>query len=105
MPRPVSSVLISLMLLAGGADALAAPIQNPDMAVLPDPDLSKAARLPARAATQGQAWISPALDSVNIRTRDCSALKPCAVAEPEQAAVAQPPAQHIGERRRLRRPG
>lgn len=105
MSRPAFPAVLLLTLLAGGGSALAAAIQNPDMVVLPDPDPSKAARFPARAATQGEARIGPALDRVDIGLRGCSPLNPCALAEPDHAAMMAPPAQRIGERRRSRRPG
>jgi hypothetical protein len=52
MSRPCFSAVLFLTLslqAAGCGAALAAAIQNPDMVVLPDPDLSKAARFPAGA--------------------------------------------------------
>ncbi len=110
MSRPGFSILLFLALslqAAGCGAALAAAIENPDMVVLPDPDLSKAARFPAGAATAGVAHIGPALDDVEVHTRGCSALNPCALATPAgpDTAVTQPARQQISKNRRVRRAG
>jgi hypothetical protein len=104
MLRPVFALtlLAALILSAGGS--FAAAIQDPNMVVLPDPDLSKAARFPAGAATQGQAHISPALDKADVRSGGCSALNPCALAEPDHDAMAMPPQPRESERHRARQP-
>ncbi len=108
MSRAVFPAVLFVMLLAEAAGcgaSLAAAIQDPDMVVLPDPDLSKAVRLPAGAATAGTAHISPSLDQAAVR--GCSALNPCALAEPgrSDAAMAAPSQPRQGERRRIRQPG
>jgi hypothetical protein len=94
-----STVLfLALSLQAAGCGAaLAAAIEDPDMVVLPDPDLSKAARFPAGAATAGEAQIGPALDTAEVHARGCSALNPC--------AVTQPMRQQLSKNRRVRRAG
>jgi len=110
MSRPGFSIVLFLALslqAAGCGAALAAAIENPDMAVLPDPDLSKAARFPAGAATAGEARISPALDEADVHARGCSALSPCALAAPAgpDTAVTQPARQQISKNRRTRQAG
>lgn len=110
MSRPgfPAVLFLALSLQAAGCDAaLAAAIQNPDMVVLPDPDLSKAVRFPANAATAGAARISPALDEVDIHARDCSPLNPCALATPagpDDAAIPSTP-QRVSKNRRARHAG
>jgi len=110
MSRPHFSMVLFLVLslqAVGCGAALAAAIQNPDMVVLPDPDLSKAARFPAGAATAGVAQVSPALDKVDVQARGCSAANPCALPTPAgpDAAAAQPVQQRVSKNRRLRRAG
>lgn len=110
MSRPCFSAVLFLTLslqAAGCGAALAAAIQNPDMVVLPDPDLSKAARFPAGAATAGVAQISPALDTADVHARGCSARNPCAVSTPAgpDTAVTQPARQQLSKNRRIRRAG
>jgi len=110
MSRPGFFSLLFLALslqVAGHGAAQAAAIQDPDMVVLPDPDLSKAARFPARAATAGVAQVSPALDQTNVRTSGCSARNPCALPTPAgpDAAAVQPVQQRVSKNRRLRRTG
>jgi len=110
MSRPGFSAVLFLALslqAAGCGPSLAAAIQNPDMVVLPDPDLSKAARFPASAATAGVAHIGPALDDVDIHARGCSPRNPCALpmpAGPDDAA-AQPTRQRLSKNRRVRQAG
>ncbi|HZQ40515.1 MAG TPA: hypothetical protein VFA87_06970 [Rhizomicrobium sp.] len=110
MSRPRFSAVLFLLLslqAAGCGAGLAAGIQNPDMVVLPDPDLSKAARFPAGAATAGVAHIGPALDDVDIRARGCSPRNPCALPTPAgpDDAAAQPARQRLSKNRRLRHAG
>jgi hypothetical protein len=110
MSRPGFSTIVFLALslqAAGCGAALAAAIQDPDMVVLPDPVLSKAARFPASAATAGVAHIGPALDDVDVHARGCSALNPCALPTPagsDDAAV-QPARQRVSKNRRVRHAG
>jgi hypothetical protein len=108
MSRPGFSTVLFLALslqAAGCGAALAAAIQDPDMVVLPDPDLSKAARFPAGAATAGVAHIGPALDEVHAR--GCSLRNPCALPAPAgpDAAAAQPTRQRLSKNRRVRQAG
>jgi hypothetical protein len=107
MSRPGFFALLFLALVAGHGAALAAAIQNPDMAVLPDPVLSNAARFPASAATAGAARVSPALDKVDVRTRGCPPANPCALPTPAgpDAAAAQPVPQRVSKNRRARQAG
>ena len=110
MSRPRFSTILFLALslqAAGCSAALAAAIQDPDMVVLPDPDISKAARFPASAATAGVAHIGPALDDVDVHARGCSALNPCALPTPAgpDTAVTQPVRQQPGKNRRVRQAG
>ena len=101
-------LFLALSLQAAGCGAaVAAAIQNPDMVVLPDPDLAKAARFPPRAATAGAARISPALDEVDIHARGCSPLNPCAVPTPAGPADAAAPStpQRVSKNRRARHVG
>ena len=110
MSRPRFSTILFLALslqAAGCGAALAAAIENPDMVVLPDPDLSKAARFPAGAATAGVAHIGPALDDVDIHARGCSPLNPCALPTPAgpDDAAAQQTRQRVSKNRRARHAG
>jgi hypothetical protein len=111
MSRPALPAVLLLTVLiqvAGCGAGMAAAIQDPDMVVLPDPDLAQAVRFPPSAATAGVATIGPALDQADIRTHDCSARNPCALAVPTMsgAAVADPkPSERLGARRRMRQPG
>ncbi|MGZ5929463.1 MAG: hypothetical protein ACXWLX_09630 [Rhizomicrobium sp.] len=107
-PRFFPILLLALSLhAAGSGTALAAAIQDPGMAVLPDPDLSKAARFPASAATAGVAHTGPALDDVDIHARGCSPRNPCALPTPAgpDDAAAQPARQQLGKNRRGRQAG
>ena len=101
---PALLLLSALALAAGCGASLAAAIQDPDMVVLPDPVLPKAVRFPAGAATQGAARIGPALDKAGVSASGCSALNPCAVADPS-GSDATAPRQQLGERKRTRRSG
>jgi hypothetical protein len=107
--RRFSAVLFGALSLqaAGCGASLASSIQNPDMVVLPDPDLSKAARFPARAATAGIARVSPALDKVDVEARGCSPTNPCALPTPPgpDAAAARPVPQRVSKNRRVRHAG
>lgn len=110
MPRPPFSAVLFLMLLAEAAACgavRAAAIQNPEDVVLPDPDLSKAARFPSGAATAGEARIGPAMDKSDVRAGGCSPINPCAVTGPvsSDAAMAAPSQPRQGEHRRIRQPG
>ena len=107
-PRFSAALFLALSLQAAGCGAaLAAAIEDPDMVVLPDPVLSKAARFPASAATAGVAHIGPALDDVDVHARGCSALNPCALPTPvgQDTAVTQPVRQQPGKNRRVRQAG
>ena len=109
MSRPGFSTVLFLALslqAAGCGAALAAAIQDPDMVVLPDPVLAKAARFPAGAATAGVAHIGPALDDVDVHARRCSARNPCALPTPAgpDTAVTQP-ARQLSKNRRVRQAG
>jgi hypothetical protein len=107
-PRFYAVLFLALSLQAAGCGAaLAAAIQNPDMVVLPDPDLSKAARFPAGAATAGVAHIGPALDDVALHARGCSPRNPCALPTPAgpDDAAAQPTRQRLSKNRRIRQAG
>jgi hypothetical protein len=100
-------LFLALSLQAGGGGAaVAAAIQDPGMVVLPDPDLSKAARFPASAATAGVAHIGPALDEVDVHARGCSPRNPCALPTPAgpNDAAAQP-ARQLSKNRRVRQAG
>ena len=104
-----STVLfLALSLQAAGCGAaLAAAIQDPGMVVLPDPDLAKAARFPAGAATAGVAHIGPALDEADVHPRGCSPLSPCALPTPAgpDDAAAQPTRPQLGKNRRAHQAG
>jgi hypothetical protein len=107
-PRFSTALYLALSLQAAGCGAaLAAAISDPDMAVLPDPVLSKAARFPAGAATAGVAHVDPARDDVDVQARGCSPLHPCALptpAAPDEVA-AQPTRQRLSKNRRVRHAG
>ena len=110
MSRPGFSTVLFLALslqAAGCGAALAAAIEDPDMVVLPDPVLSKAARFPTGAATAGAAQVSPALDEADVHARGCSALNPCALPTPAgpDTAVTQPTRQQLSKNRRIRHAG
>ena len=110
MSRPrFSTVLFVAVLLqaAGCAAALASTVQDPDMVVLPDPVLAKAARFPAGAATAGSARIGPALDTAEVHARGCSARNPCALPTPAgpDTAVTQPTRQQLSKNRRTHQAG
>jgi hypothetical protein len=110
MSRPGFSTVLFLALslqAAGCSAALAAAIQDPDMVVLPDPDLAKAARFPASAATAGMAHVGPALDDMDVHARGCSPLNPCALPTPAgpDDAAAQPTRQRVSKNRRIRQAG
>ena len=107
-PRFFAVLFLALSLRAAGCGAaLAAAIRDPDMVVLPDPDLSKAARFPAGAATAGVAHIGPALDEVDVRARGCSPRNPCALPTPAgpDDVAAQPRRQRLSKNRRVRQAG
>lgn len=106
MSRLALLLLTVLAMAVGCSDGQAAPIQNPDMVVLPAPDPAQAVHFPPGTATAGVAAIGPALDRVDITTHDCSPLNPCALATPAISDAALPkPRQQVGERQRVRRPG
>ena len=104
MPRALFySVLFLSTLVQGVGTSFATTIQDPDMVVLPDPDLAKAPRLGPASATAGVAYIPPALDKADIGNAGCSALNPCALATPARSDVslaAPVPRQKMGERQR-----
>lgn len=103
MFRTAIAVPFFMALLLGSGVSLAAAIQDPNMVVLPDPDLATAKHFAPGASTAGVAHIGPALDKVQIRSHDCSPTNPCALPPPaiSDAAIVPPKRQ----RQRMRASG